>query len=240
MALVDNRNANPDRPTLALWDLLSSPRWLWHRGYPPELDDHRLWMRVLRITAVTSVLGMSSAWITAIVSLVARAVIGPQHRYLSSCEPGLIFGLIALIPLSRWQGRNWWVSGMSVVLAMLFRSLLIEWFFIPQIYHYPRWTQNVLYGVMIGGGVSVWMVPPVNWKSCGWIFLITALSIDAGFTSELVNKTLLDVVPAAPSFILDLYGLAIHANCLWPYSCWIAVLLGIRLASQTPRSALSN
>lgn len=113
MMSTETIDADPrlDHPW-ALWAAFRGwTSWLFRRGTPPTLLHPRWFVRVLRMVTLMGLLGLIST-AAIVVQMVLEAVLRPVgisgvqgfgFMYL----PGISFGLIVLVPLSRWQGRNW-------------------------------------------------------------------------------------------------------------------------------------
>jgi hypothetical protein len=229
----------------AIWDLvLSAPRWLLHRGYPPELDAPRLSVRLVRISIVTFLLGMLAAW--AYVGLKLLAGYSGLRHYLPEfiyiliycCYPGLCFGLIVLVPLSRWQGRNWWWTAAAVPVSAIVHHLLFS-FQIPWVAKQPSWVYRVTAGTIGGFGVAFWMVPPVNRRALAFIPL-TAMAGVVGYfaTYNLLIQPIGDFFHSRGGSLEYWYYNSLliaslqDANLFWPFNSLVAMVLGWELATN--------
>ncbi len=224
----------------ALWQLLLTlPSWLLHRGYPPALDDPRLSVRLLRMAIVTFFLGFLAGW--AYVGL--RLLVGysglrgyvPEFIYIliTCCYSGLCFGLIVLVPLSRWQGRNWWWTTAAVPVSAVVHHLLFS-FLIPWVATQPSWVYDLLAGTIGGFGIALWMIPPVNLRALGFMLLTVAVGIAGRFASHNLLNNLMGNQNS--SVILEhLVGYLQSANMQWPFNGLVAMVIGWELATR-PRN----
>ena len=101
MTLSQNEFSKLVDPT-AWWMRCGSPKWL---------NDPRWYVRAIRASAVLGLLGIVSAGLSTI------SVMASEEGIFFA--PGLWFGLLTLIPLSRWLGRGWILTLLAVPISVL-------------------------------------------------------------------------------------------------------------------------
>lgn len=229
----------------ALWQpFLTLPSWFLHRGYPSALDDPRLSVRLLRITIITFPLGLLAGWAYAGLDLLEgysglRNYL-PLYIYVlfRCCYPGLCFGLIVLVPLSRWRGRNWWWTAAAVPVSAVVHHLLFS-FLIPWVATQPSWVRRVTAGTIGGFGVAFWMIPPANRRALAFI-LLTAIAGVAGYfaTYNLLIQPIgrfFHSQGGALEFWYDtslLMASLTDAILYWPFNSLVAMVIGWELATN--------
>lgn len=241
MESATSPSANMNRHPWAIWELVfSAPRWLLHRGYPPELDDPRLSVRLWRITIVTFLLGFLAGWAYAGLRLFVgysglRAYV---PGIISVCYSGLCFGLIVLVPLSRWQGRNWWWTSAAVPVSAVVHHLLFA-FQMPWVTKQPMWVYQVTAGTIGGFGVACWMIPPVNRRAFAFIPMTVMAGVAGYFVCyDLLNNPLREFFQSqngALQLWFDaslLNQLLTQANLYWPFNSLVAMVLGWESATR--------
>lgn len=85
--------------------------WLSRHGPRYWLGDPRWYVRAIRVSLVLAVLGSASASLTT-----ACLLVQPFSIFVA---PGLWFGIVTLIPLSRWLGRGWILTLLAVPVSVV-------------------------------------------------------------------------------------------------------------------------
>lgn len=175
-------------------------RWWLRRGPPPWLDDPRWWVRAFRSSLVLGLMGTASGWLSVIgmflMSLLDRLV-GKLPAWITEglfgllCGPGLWFAIGVLIPLSRWLGRHWVFSLLSVPVSMfacycgVMTLLLVDPIMAPS----PDWApfddSGWLFAGLVGAAVvCIWMGNP--FQKSAWL---------AGFAASILAAIGCGVLP---------------------------------------------
>jgi hypothetical protein len=112
-------------PLIEFSQFAAPHRWLLRRGEPPWLDAPRLGARAFRVSLVFVVLGLASAWVTALAlhglmfnpgsSRAAQNWDGLIYAVAWAFAAPAVYSLVVLLPLSRWMGRRWVASLLLVV-----------------------------------------------------------------------------------------------------------------------------
>lgn len=240
MESATSPSANMNRHPWAIWELVfSAPRWLLHRGYPPELDDPRLSVRLWRITIVTFLLGFLAGWAYAGLRLFVgysglRAYV---PGIISVCYSGLCFGLIVLVPLSRWQGRNWWWTAAAVPISGVVHHLLFSPP-IPWLLKQPREVIRVIAATIGACWAASWMNPPINRRALAFILLTMTVGVAGYFGSDLlyhwVGRFESSNQRGALHFWIEtrLLPPLQDANSFWPFNSLVAMVLGWESATR--------
>jgi hypothetical protein len=114
------RNEMP-APIIEFDQFINIHRWWLRNGTPPWLADPRWWVNAFRSTLVLGILGSISGWLTfAFFEFASLLPIGEvfQGWVRLLIAPGLCFGVVVLVPFSRWIGRGWIFSWLSIPAAM--------------------------------------------------------------------------------------------------------------------------
>lgn len=130
--------ANPEHPlefVLSIESPLAQPfdlsgfaepqTWFLAKGGPPALRDPRRSVRMLRAAMLLGLLGGCSAASCSITNILERFLSSGDLFLLS---PAVVFALIVLVPVSRWRGRGWISSLLSVPVSMaaLYAAIFVE------------------------------------------------------------------------------------------------------------------
>jgi hypothetical protein len=96
--------------------------WLAKTGPPAWLDDPRWYIRAIRLSLALAILGFISAGLSIPCVILGTVALVKNVGYLFLLflffMPGLCFGLVALLPLSRWLGREWPLALLAVPVSM--------------------------------------------------------------------------------------------------------------------------
>jgi hypothetical protein len=155
-------------------------RWWMRRGQPPWLDDPRWYARAFRASLVLGVMGTATGWLTVGVIFGLKKledVVGdlPGDDLLYSelvilLAPGYCFGLMTLAPLSRWLGRGWIMTLLSIPASTLACYVGIFVSFAAGSGENPAWLKEsspFLAGVAGAAVVAAWMGNPC--RKSAWL-----------------------------------------------------------------------
>lgn len=154
--------------------------WLW-RGPPPWLEDSPWWARALRLSLVLGFTGAVAAGLTAVMLNTTEgysALTGLSLNTIQLFGPGLWFGVGTLVPLSRWLGRGWIMTLMSVPVAMFshFCAFMAVWIaLVPSGPHPPRYPELGCFcpGFVAALIVALWMGHPL--RKTAWLAAAIAM-----------------------------------------------------------------
>lgn len=113
---------------LKSWNVFDGAhRWWLRKGIPPTLGPAGTWERVIRTSALLGFMALASSWVSVFVMSISYPVIHPlSWNDLQETGPGAAFGVVVLLPLSRWMGRSWWISLLAIAIsAILFRAAVV-------------------------------------------------------------------------------------------------------------------
>ncbi|HET6423049.1 MAG TPA: hypothetical protein VFG20_05155 [Planctomycetaceae bacterium] len=102
-------------------------RWYFSRGCPPPLRELNGYTRCVHAGVLCAAMGL-------VTSAVGFSIEYSEERFLNRNSvtgqgiAGLLFGLLVLLPISRWLGRPWWLVGLSVLTVTTAYSLQ-DWSF---------------------------------------------------------------------------------------------------------------
>jgi hypothetical protein len=205
-------------PPFAVWTLFRGlPRWFLARGCPPPLRDDRRWARGLRTSVLLGLMGLASSWASVFWLLIERWLFDVGMLGTILFTPGLWFGLIVLLPLSRWVGRGWLASVLSVPASMAaYYTALLQ-----------MRPPGSLAGAWGGFGVGLWLMNPRR-PSTWWVAPLAAV---AGWLPYVILDQLPDPWnPATGLPALDRLQELIGQNLLFsPFQVLVAMALGVRL-----------
>lgn len=210
-------------------------RWWFRREEPPWLKDSRWSVRAFRTSLALGLIGTASGWLTILVLVVIKSI-KVQLGFFGNDEtesvlgPGLWFALGTLIPLSRWLGRGWFLTVLSVP-ASMFASFIGVWtfFYVSPIFSTsPDWIPGGKdWGMFYGGAagaliVAIWMGHPLRksaWLSACITMILAGLACQ--IFSLLAYKSAL-----LPNFARE----SLEVGALFVgFQSFAAIGLGIRL-----------
>ena len=216
-------------------------RWWLQRGRPEWLDDSRWEVRAFRATVFLGLMGSASGGLSA-VSLVSlshlwKLVCGRADIFeiLLFLGPGFWFGLVTLVPLSRWLGRGWIMTGLAVPISMLASFCGVTAFLVvdPFMGESPKWIPggrkaSGFYAGFIGAFiVSLWMGHPR--KKLAWLSGLLAVTLATlGCGLLFLRDSTPPFGDLAPQFTGFLGLVALYQI----FQCLVAIGLGVRLWSD--------
>ena len=213
-------------------------RWWLRREPPPWLDDTRWKARAFRATVFLGLLGTVSGSLSAL-SLVAfsylwKLVVGKPDIFEIQIflGPGFWFGLVTLVPLSRWLGRGWVMSGLAVPISMLASFCGVTAFLIvePFMGESPKWIPggreaSGFYAGFLGAFVvSLWMGHPK--KKLAWLSGLLATTLASLGCGLLFLR---DSTPPFGDLAPQLTGFLGFVAPYQTFQCLTAIGLGVRL-----------
>ena len=218
-------------------------RWWLRREPPPWLNDPRWKARAFRATLFLGLLGSVSGSLTAlsveVLSYLWKLVGGRPDIFEIQLflGPGFWFGLVTLVPLSRWLGRGWLMTCMAVPMSMLASFCGATAFLIIEPFlggESPKWIPggreaSGFYAGFLGALiVSVWMGHPK--KKLAWLSGLLATILATSGCGLLIlrdSKPLFsDLAPQFTGF----FGLVATYQT---FQCLTAIGLGVRLWGDT-------
>ncbi|MDZ4687018.1 MAG: hypothetical protein SH850_18230, partial [Planctomycetaceae bacterium] len=236
------RVVSPPGPALAdvfaVWTIFRGlPRWYFARGCPPTLARELQWVRAARTTILLGTIGLATSWISTLWlfgerSLPFASPFGKEGSMVFS--PGAWFGLLVLVPLSRWLGRGWTVSSLLVPISTA------VYFGAVHLYLRNAFNSDFLSNDLLGGmacglwggfGVSVWFIRlrrPRTWWLVPWVAFVGGV-VTYGMTVAPSPERL--SLPFGLDWLIELFAM----NLLFsPFQAFVAMALGARLWWNPP------
>lgn len=230
-------------PALSLRPFAQPWRWWLARGCPPPFQDERKWVRVLRVSLLLGLLGTLSAWVSAVWLQIEHLVFEPPNSFIwlgsLFVSPGLWFGLIVLLPVSRWRGRNWVHSLLAIPVSglCLFGAIYL-WVGIGSAYRTqfpldeypdPPYAEFVCWcclGLIGAGLLQIWMT---DWTRPGKVTRVVPVLL-AGVCGTAMTA-LMGGVDGPDRFPYDLpefvRAVLVLQTLLGPFQMLVAIALGI-------------
>lgn len=229
---------DPDQdPAWAVWAAWKQwPAWWYRPGLPPTLQHARSDVRLVRMLTLMFVLGSLSTaacqawmWCERVIDL--SGINWPYKGGGLMFLPGIWFGLFVLIPLSRWQGRSWWVTipAVAVSAGIYWAAVLSFLQFAPVMDSggddTALWRAGFAAGTVGGLGLWCWMNPP--WSCRSWFILGPTWL--AAVVGALIFAILFDNEPYS-SIMPDIVGQLFSIAAMFgPFHIGVAMALGLRL-----------
>lgn len=223
----------------ALWAaFVGWKSWLFRRDIPPTLQHPRYTVRLMRMATLMGTLGLISTGVISMqmaleAALRASGATGVQG-FGFMLLPGISFGLCVLVPLSRWQGRNWWLTipAVPISAAIYFGAIMA---FLGQ---YPIMSNEknaglagLCAGLVGGGGLGLWMNPPLSWRALRVIGLTILVAIGCSW----IMGIQFDHEPPTTAMMPEPIRNALAAVSMFgPFHVLVAMSLGMRLVDSSP------
>ncbi len=216
-------------------------QWWLRREPPPWLDDPRWEARAFRATLFLGLMGTVSGGVSAVgffsISYLLKSIGGGQvtSEYHLLLGPGFWFGLVTLVPLSRWLGRGWVMACLAVPISMLasFCGVTSCLFVDPFMGESPKWIPGGreaagFYAGFIGAlVVSLWMGHPR--KKLAWLSGLLAVTLATLGCGLIVLR---DPSPLFGDFARQYTGFLGFLAPYQTFQCLTAIGLGVRLWSE--------
>ncbi|MBX3452066.1 MAG: hypothetical protein KF777_21095 [Planctomycetaceae bacterium] len=220
----------PGRPDS--WNVFAGAhRWWLRKGVPPTLGQAGTRVRAIRTSILLAVMGIVSSW----VSFGALYLDGFMQGHgglnvLLGFGPGWAYGIVVLVPLSRWLGRTWFWSIISLLpsCGLYYAALHLHFLISPIFGETSKPPVGALWAGMLGGaGIGLWMARPGGRSLVG---LPVACGLVAGVCCSIV---FLDGAPlkvgAISGWISDARNLLAFPTIYGSFQVPVAVVLGTRL-----------
>ncbi len=212
--------------------------WLFRQETPPTLRHPRFAVRLLRMMTLMGAIAAVS--VTASVAgmgfemaMDAAGANWPFKGLGLMLLPGVWFGLFVLVPLSRWQGRNWWltVPAAAISTGIYWCAVLAFLQFMPIMSSGPdkSWPLAGLAAGTVGGlGLAVWMNPPWSRRAALVIVASTIAGIIGGssFAFLFHHEPRAGWLPEPVARLLAMFAM------FGPFQCGVAMALGWRLVES--------
>lgn len=242
-AIDDAKDLRIDHPWAVWMAFRGMKTWLFRRETPPTLCHPRVAVRLLRMIALMGALSMVSvtASVAAMGLEMAMDAAGAHWPFKGlglMLLPGVWFGLFVLVPLSRWQGRNWWltIAAVGVSTGIYWGAVMEFIYFMPIMSSGPdkSWPLAGLSAGTFGGlGLAGWMNPPWSRRAALIITASTVAGMMGGSSFALLShqEPRADWVPEPLAQLLAMYAM------FGPFQFSVAMTLGWRLVwSDSPRT----
>lgn len=234
-ALDDDHDPQLDHPW-ALWTAFRGLKfWLFRRERPPPLRHPRFAARLLRMITLMGALAAVSVTVSVAAMgfemvLEASGVNWPYRGLGLMLLPGVWFGLFVLVPLSRWQARNWWLTIAAIPVSTgIYWCAVISFFqFMPIMSssHDKSWPLAGLASGTVGGlGLAMWMNPPWSLRAV----CIMAASVVAGIIGGLCFAFMFELNPDAGWLPEPAARILAMFTMFGPFHGGVAIALGLRL-----------
>lgn len=220
----------PGRPDS--WNVFAGAhRWWPRNGVPPTLGLAGTRARAIRTSLLLAVMGIVSSWASFGLILLDRFGQSPSGlNAIIGLGPGTAFGIIVLVPLSRWLGRNWFWSMLSLLpsCGLYYAALNVHFFVSPIFGQTSNPPVGAFWAGMLGGaGVGLWMARPGKRSMVG---LPIACGLVAGVCCSIV---FLDGTPmnggSFGGFLRDARNFLAFPTIYGGFQVPVAVVLGTRL-----------
>ncbi|MDZ4686564.1 MAG: hypothetical protein SH850_15955, partial [Planctomycetaceae bacterium] len=171
---------SPENP-FAVWTIFHGiHRWYFARGCPPTVRSDRGWVQGLRLSILLGVMGVVSGWLSTLIGRIPSPVLftfptldsAPGMVSVSSFAMGATYGLLVLMPLSRWLGRPWMMAVASVPVSSA-TFVLAMWVALRHLQS-ETYDSLMVAGAVGGGVLAVWMIPSFRFRT-GWLIALAAL-----------------------------------------------------------------
>jgi hypothetical protein len=212
----------------AVWTLFrNAPQWWLARGCPPTFGNER---RALQTSVLLGATGLASGWLSALLLLVNSII--HIHEEGLFWMPGAVFGLIVLVPLSRWTGRNWFAAVFAIPVSTgAYWTAIYVYLENAPLFGSGRldpWLAGCLGGASAMAILSVWMAPL---RAGRWLAVLIPAGVSAGAVAGAISGYGLDMdgTPASPPMFDVMWQLGHMSLVFTPFQTIAAMALGLRL-----------
>lgn len=220
----------PGRPDS--WNVFAGAhRWWLRKGVPSTLGPTGTRTRAIRASLLLATMGTLSSWLSFGTLYLDGFIYG--HGVLDAMMgfgPGFAYGIIVLVPLSRWLGRNWLATLLSpVVSAGLYYAALQLYFAISPIFgSTSKPIVGAWYAGLLGGvGVGLWMARLVS-LSMVWLPVVCGLVASACCSILFLEGTPVKAGTFS-GWLNDVRNVLAFPTIYGGFQVPVAVVLGIRL-----------
>lgn len=225
---------SPPASVWAVWRLfVAAPRWWLARGCPATVRGERGWRRVVRLSLLLAAVGAMSGVLSAAGSYLVNAVHHDLEPPAVAWLPGACFGLVALVPLSRWLGRSWWltVPAVPVAAGAYFAAVWTMLLCCPPMSSTrlmpDEWGAAVA-GACGAGLMGLWMSRPTSRRSVGVLGLVLLAGGVGGLLFGLITFDWPASV-APPLGMEEIGGFMVMSGGFCAYQALVAAALVARM-----------
>lgn len=225
----------PGRPDS--WNVFAGAhRWWLRNGVPPTLGPAGTRVRAIRTSILLAVMGIVSSWLSFgalyldAILLSQGWLIVPAGAEPVGCGPGWVYGMIVLVPLSRWLGRGWHATLLSLVVSagLYYAALQLHFAISPIFGSTSKPIVGAWYAGLLGGvGVGLWM-SRLGSLSMVWLPVLCGLVASTSYLIVFPDRTAGNPAPA-PALLRDAVTLLAFVRIFGTFQIPVAMVLGIRL-----------
>jgi hypothetical protein len=218
----------------AVWTLFEGwPQWLWAKGVPPTVVDANPTRQMVRLCLLLGFMGLASSAAGAGVMAAVNSLFAPADWGLF-VMPGVAFGMIVLVPVSRWHRRWWLTSLLSIAVSTVAYYSAMTTFLMASPPMGPSGLDEWQSGIFAGGVgatiVGLWMGFPTSWQRLGEFATIVTAGLTGGWLFGLLwdsqaLQALHDVWPGPLQFFGKITTWYI---LIAPFQILVAIALGMR------------
>jgi hypothetical protein len=199
-------------------------------------------VRAIRTSILLAVMGIVSSWVSLgalyfDAFLLSRGwLIVPSGAEPFGCGPGFVYGIIVLVPLSRWLGRGWHATLLSLVVssAVYYAAFQLCFAISPIVGSTSKPMVGTWYAGLLGGvGVGLWMAR-VGSLSMVWLPVACGLVASTSYSIVFLDRAPGNPVPA-PALLRDAVTLLAFVRIFGTFQVPVAVVLGARLWGWPPK-----
>lgn len=225
------------------WNVFAGAhRWWLRSGVPPTLGPAATRVRVIRTSLLLAVMGIVSSWLSfgalyLDAFLLSQGwLVVPAGALPAGCGPGFVYAIIVLVPLSRWLGRDWHATLLSLVVssAVYYAALQLCFAISPIVGSTSKPMVGAWYAGLLGGvGVGLWMAR-VGSLSMVWLPAVCGLVASTSYSIVFLDRTPINPAPA-PALLRDAMILLAFVGIFGTFQVPVAVMLGARLWWWPPK-----
>jgi len=217
-----------NEPLFAVWTLFrEAPRWWLARGCPPTVLAEP---RAMRVSLLLGLMGLAAGWLSAMLLHVNSLV--QFHQEALFWMPGALFGGVVLLPLSRWIGRGWIASVLSIPVSVgaYWAAVYVDLKIDPPLgaSSVSEPVAGALAGMAGAGILCVWLMPIRRLRALPVHFV---LSLAVGVAGGLITGFAIGTNHGSTGYsALDLVlELGVETAMFAPFQALAAFALGSRL-----------